>query len=385
MRRACLLLMSLLYLFVSGCSLGGSAEGRAEKRSARPPVAVDIAAAESSRLVEGINVTGTLAPKFEVDVKSEIMGVVKEVQVNEWIRVKKGTVLARIDSRELDASSKRAEAALESAKASYLQSRVGDNRASRELTRMKKLREYGLATQQNLDDSGTEAEASAARVKAANAQVRVASEDYRQARTRLSKGVITAPIDGVVSMRRVNVGDLVGEMGVDRPLFHIVDNRILNLTVSVPSIEMARVRVGHELHFTTDAHPGRTFIGKIMFINPSVNETDRALKVIAEVDNTAEELKGGLFIKGRIIVGERSNVVQVPRTALMGWDVTGRKARIFVVSGDTAAMREVKTGVLSGDRVEIVEGLKQGESYILKGGFNVREGDRLILANGRGA
>jgi membrane fusion protein, multidrug efflux system len=384
MKRAFLLLMSLLYLSVAGCSTGGSAASPAERKSARPPVAVDVAVAESSKFVEGINVTGTLAPKFEVDVKSEIMGIVKDVHVNEWIRVKKGTVLARIDSRELDSSAKRAEAALESAKASHLQSRAGDNRANRELDRMKKLREFGLATQQHLDDAGTEAEASVARVNAARAQVRAAQEDYRQARTRLSKGVITAPIDGVVSMRRVNVGDLVGEMGIDRPLFHIVDSRILNLTVAVPSIDMAGVRVGQELHFTTDAHPGRTFIGKVMFINPSVNETDRALKIIAEVDNSAEELKGGLFVKGRIIVGERDNVVQVPRTALMAWDVKGRKAKIFVVSGDTAGLREVTTGALAGDKVEIVDGLKKGESFILKGGFNVRDGDRLILAGRQG-
>jgi RND family efflux transporter MFP subunit len=372
--------MFLLSLAAAGC-WGGDAANTAEQKSARPPVAVETAVAGASRLIEAVSVTGTLAPKYEVDVKSEVVGIVREVLVTEWVKVRKGAVLARIDSRELEATAKRAAAALESAKASYLQSQAGDRRANRELERMKKLREAGLATQQNLDDAMTEAEASASRVSAARAQVEAAREDHVQAKTRLSKGVITSPIDGVVSLRRANVGDLVGEMGMNMPLFHIVDNRVLNLTVSVPSVDMARVRLGQKLEFSTDAHAGRTFAGKVMFINPSVNEADRSMKIIAEVNNASGELKGGLFVKGSIIVGQKDDVVQVPRTALLGWDAIGKKAKIYVVAGDAAAVREVRTGALSDDKVEIVDGLKKGESYILRGGFNVKDGDRLIINN----
>lgn len=384
MKRAGLLFILLLSLIAAGCR-GGDAANNAEQKSARPPVAVETAVAGASQLIEAVSVTGTLAPKYEVDVKSEVVGVVREVHVTEWVRVRKGALLARIDSRELEATAKRAAAALESAKASYLQSQAGDRRATRELERMKKLKEAGLATQQNLDDAMTEAEASASRVSAARAQVEAAREDCIQAKTRLSKGIITSPIDGVVSLRRVNVGDLVGEMGMNMPLFHIVDNRVLNLTVSVPSVEMARVRLGQKLQFTTDAHAGRTFAGRVMFINPTVNEADRSMKIVAEVNNASGELKGGLFIKGNIVVGQKDDVVQVPRTALLGWDAIGKKARIYVVNGGVAAVREVRTGALADDRVEIVDGLKKGESFVLRGGFNVKEGDRLIITAAPGA
>jgi membrane fusion protein (multidrug efflux system) len=381
MKRVQLLLLLLsLYLSIMGCSESNDVTNSSDRKSARPPVAVEIAQAEFGTMVEGIDVTGTLAPKFEVDVKSEIVGTVYSVNVNEWIRVKKGTTLARIDAREQTAIVKRAEATLESAKASAMQAKVAANRAERERERMRKLKEVGLATQQGVDDAETEAAAASSRIDAANAQVRSAREELLQAGIRLSKGIITAPIDGIVSMRRVNVGDLVGEAGVDKPLFHIVDNRILNLTVSVPSSEMSRIRLGQQVQFMTDALPGKTFIGKVMFINPSVNELDRALKINAEVRNASEELKGGLFVKGRIIMGTRQNVVKVPRTALIGWDVAGKKAKLYVVESDLARLREVKIGAVMQDKVEIMEGLKKEESYVLRGGFNVKDGDRLIVA-----
>lgn len=381
MKRVQLLLLLLSFaLLITGCSGNGGTTNSNDRQSARPPVAVEVAQAEAGTMIEGIDVTGTLTPKFEVDVKSEIVGTVYSVHVNEWIRVKKGTPLARIDAREQSALVKRAEAALESAKAAGMQAKVAANRAERERERMKKLKEVGLATQQGVDDAETESAASSSRIDAANAQVRLAQEELRQARTRLSKGIITAPIDGIVSLRRVNVGDLVGEAGLDKPLFHIVDNRILNLTVSVPSVEMSRIRLGQQVQFMTDALPGKTFLGKVMFINPSVNEIDRALKINAEVNNASEELKGGLFVKGRIIIGARENVVMVPRTALTGWDVAGKKAKLYTVEGNLAKLREVKIGAVMQDKVEILEGLKKDESYVLRGGFNVKDGDRLIVA-----
>jgi RND family efflux transporter MFP subunit len=369
--------------FMAACSKGGDAAKQATPEDSRPPVAVEASLATSGVLTEGIDVTGTLAPKFEVDVKSEVAGLVSEVYVTEWVRVKKGEPLARIDIREQEAFVKRTEAALESAKSSELQARVADNRARRELERMKKLKEHGLATEQALDDAVSEAEAAASRVEAAHSQVRAAEEDLNQVRTRLDKGRIFAPIEGIVSERRANVGDLVGEAGANQPLFHIVDNRVLNLTVSVPSAAMGNLHRGQPLEFTTDAFHGKTFRGTVMFINPAVNEADRSVRVIAEVDNAAGELKGGLFVQGRIVTGKRG-VILVPREALSGWDVVGRKAKLFIVEGERAKSREVRTGATTGGVVEITAGLKAAEAYVVRGAFNVKEGDRLIIARKQG-
>jgi len=385
MKRTVASAFMLILFLLTACSQGGDAAKPAATEAIRPPVAVETVVAAAAALTTGIDVTGALAPKFEVDVKSELTGLVREVYVTEWVRVKKGEPLARIDVREQESFEKRTEAALESAKASLLQARVAETRARRELERMKKLKDAGLATQQALDDAGTEAEAAASRIEAARAQVSAADEDLSQVRTRLGKGLINAPIAGIVSERRANVGDLVGEAGSNQPLFHIVDNRILNLTVTVPSGVMAGLRRGQPLEFTTDALPGRIFRGTVMFINPAVSGADRSVRVIAEVNNAGEELKGGLFVKGRIVTGSRSGVILVPREALSGWDIVGQKARIWIVAGDRAKGREVKTGPATEAGVEIVAGLNPGEAYVVRGAFNVKEGDALLIARKQGA
>jgi RND family efflux transporter MFP subunit len=366
----------LVLAIAAGCTGRETSDGRPGGKDAGKPIAaVEASRVTEGALTEGIGVVGTLAAKFQSDVKSEVSGSVADVYVTEWVRVKKGAPLARVDTREAEAVRKRAEASVEMAKAGLLEARAAANRAEREYERAAKLKEAGLVTQQNLDDALTQLEAADARVAAANAQVAAAEEDVRQAATRISKAVIRAPFDGIVAERSVNAGEVVGEM--QKVVFRIVDSRLLDLTVSVPSAGMGAVRVGQPLTFSTDAIPGKSFSGKVRFINPVVNETDRSVKVVAEVRNKAEELKGGMFVKGRIITGQRNGVLLVPRPALVTWDVAARTGEVLVLDKDIARRRPVRTGSVSGDLVEIASGLASGETVVTRGGFNVKDGDRV--------
>jgi membrane fusion protein (multidrug efflux system) len=378
-----LILIAALVFHAYGCTSRGDAKtGKADKAE-RPPVAVETLPVAASEMTEGVDVVGTLTPKFETEVKSQVLGLVREVYVTEWVTVKKNAPLARVDASEIEALVKKAEAAVELSKAGCLQAQVAAQRAEREKARMQKLGEFGLSTQQSLDDAESEAEAANARVDAAHAQIRAAEADLHQLRTRLSKGLIRAPMDGTVSLRDVNVGDLASDAAAAKPLFKIVDNRILNITVTVPSVQMAKVKVGDTLTFSVDALPGRTFSGRVMHINPAVNEADRSVKVIAEMSNTSGELKGGLFAKGSIKTGERRNVIQVPRSALIGFNVAAKKAGLYVVKGDTAHYKEVTTNALAGDQVEIAHGLNPGEKLVVRGAFNLKDNDRVVVPSGQ--
>lgn len=377
-----LIILLMVALCFTGCRAKGDA--KAGKSSERPPVAVEIVTVAASELTEGVDVVGALTPKFEAEVKSQILGLVREVYVAEWVSVKKGTPLARINVSETEAMVKKAEAAVESAKAGYLQAQVSAQRAEREKTRMRKLREFGLSTQQNLDDTESEEAAAQARVAAASAQIRAAEGDLRQLQARLSKGLIRSPLDGIVSLRDVNVGDFASDAAAGKPLFRIVDNRILRITATVPSVEMAGLNAGNVLTFSVDSFPGKTFSGKVMHINPSVNEADRSVKVIAEIPNGSGELKSGLFAKGRIVTGVRKNIIQVPRSALIGLNVASKKAALFVVKDGKARYRDVVTGAVSGDRVEIASGLETGEQLVVRGGFNLKDDDKVLLPTGLG-
>jgi len=358
------------------CGAAYMAEGRTESRpvrkAGRPPVTVDVAAVANGELTQAIDVVGSLAPRFSADVKSEVSGVVRDVYVTEWVAVRKGARLARLDTTELEAS-------IDAIKAAAVQARVGEARARREYERAVQLKQYGLITAQHVDEAKSALEAAEAASEAADAQVRAAG-------ARFQKCFLAAPIDGVVALRNVNIGDRAENMGGGEPLFRIVDNRTLDLTVSVPSSKLGDLRLGQPLEFTTDAVAGRTFRGRVMFINPSVDEANRSVKVVAEVPNPDGVLKGGLFVKGRIVVATKPAVAQVPVEALQNWNVAGRTADVFVVRDGQADRRAVTTGAANGRSVEIASGLVPGEQVVTRGAFAVRGGDRVtVTRTGKGA
>jgi RND family efflux transporter MFP subunit len=369
--RLVLAALILILPITWACSDETPAAGAVAATSERPPVAVTVVTAATASLTESIEVVGSLEPKFWVDVKSEVTGTVTEVFVTEWVAVKRGAPLARLDTTET-------EAGIEALKAAVAQARIAEARAKREYDRAQQLKEYGLITPQNYDEAKTAVEASESSTSATLAQVRAAE-------ARLAKSLLKAPMDGVVALRTVNVGDRLENMGNNTPAFRIVDNRLLDLTVSVPATRLSKVKVGQPLEFTTDAAPGRTFRGKVMFINPALDEASRSARVIAEVPNTEGLLRGGSFAKGRIVVAERPDVLQVPREALLNWDLERRTADVFVVNGAAADRRAVQVGMTTSGGVEVLSGLTPGDRVVVRGGFALRPGDKVVVAGGQGA
>jgi membrane fusion protein, multidrug efflux system len=365
---------ALITLMVALAATGGCNKGENRTQTmevGRPPVGVSVTPATQANLDETIEVVGTLQAKFSADVKSEITGTVTDVYVTEWVPVKKGAKLARLDTRET-------EAGIEALKAAEAQARVAENRAKREYERAQQLNQYGLITPQALDDAKTAVESAEAGSAAARAQIRTAE-------TRLSKALITAPMDGVLALRGVSVGDRVENMGGNTPMFRIVDTRLFDLNVSVPSSRLATVREGQVLEFSTETQPGRTFTGKVKFINPMLDPASRAAKVIVEVPNPDGELKDGAFVKGNIITGSRKSVLQVRKEALLNWNLETKKAELFVVDGEKAQKRDVTIGTTNGVAVEVLSGVAAGDKVVTRGAFALKDGDRVVVGNGEGA
>lgn len=355
--------VALLAATLAGCGRAAAPEG-----AGRPPVAVEVAAATTADLEESVDVVGTLAAAREADVRSEYSGTVAEIFVTQWVKVRAGAPLARLDSREV-------EAGVAAARAAALQAEAAAARASRELARSVQLKQAGLATQQSVDEATTADEAARAALAAARAQLEMAE-------ARLAKATLVAPIDGVVAERNVGVGDYVENMGNPPPMFRIVDNRSLELTASVPTASLAELAVGQPVSFTADALPGRELAGTVAYINPAADEASRTVRVKVEVPNPDESLKSGLFVEGRIVTGRRPGVVVVPRAALVSWDTAAATATLFVVEGDHARRLEIATGRADGDRVEVLRGLEAGRPVVTRGGFNLRDGDRVAVAAG---
>ena len=359
-------------VLVAGAACSGAPAGSAPGSTAgKPAVAVTAAPVVLGTFQNTIEVVGSLAPKYSTDVKSEVTATVVDVYVTEWVPVRKGDRLARFDTTEV-------EAGIAALKAIEAQARVAESRAKREYERAQQLQKYGLITPQAFDDAKSAVEAAEAATAASAAQIKTGQ-------ARLAKSLLLAPMDGVVAFRGVNVGDRVENMGGNSPLFRIVNNRVLDLTVAVPSTRLADVKVGQAMEFTADALPGRTFTGKVMFINPEIDVASRSAKVVAEVVNQDGALKGGMFAKGRIVVSNREGVLQVPRESLQNWNLDQQTAEVWVVKGEQVEKRTVATGASADGIVEVVSGVQAGDQVVTRGGFNIRPGDRVAISKGEGA
>ncbi|MDO9109231.1 MAG: efflux RND transporter periplasmic adaptor subunit, partial [Desulfatirhabdiaceae bacterium] len=191
--------------------------------------------------------------------------------------------------------------------------------------------------------------------------------------------IIASPIQGTVSQRIVDAGDFVDKGGA---LFSIVDNRILDFTASVSSLDLSLVSEGQSLHFSVDGFPEKTFQGVIKRVNPVVSSSDRSGKIIAEVKNTADILKGGLYARGYVVVEERPNVLTLPKSALLAWDMQNHASSVFVVDdGGIASLRQLTTGLSHEDSIEISSGVSETDQVVVRGGFNLKSGDRVQMAS----
>ncbi len=370
----------ILALALSGCggSSSDSPAGDTTTVTGKAPVAVETVAAAYAPLAEGIDVVGTLTAKHAAVIRPEAPGIVTEIYVEEWVPVAAGAALARLDTREADATLQQAKASVEAARAMVLQAEVGEQRAAREMARMTDLKTYGLVTRQQFEDAGTAHEAAKAMTAAARAQLQVAQEGLRQAQTYASKKIIRSPIAGVIAQRDVNIGSVVN----DKQMFRVVDNRVLDLTVSVPERSSAAVCPGQSIIFSSDALAGETFTATVKRVNPAVDARDRAVQVMAEIANAAGPLKDGMFVRGRILTGNDSPVLVIPRSALTAWELGARQGTVFVLNGETVRQATVGTGRGSGDLVEIIAGLNPGDRVITGGNYQLQDGDQVTVSIG---
>ncbi len=194
---------------------------------------------------------------------------------------------------------------------------------------------------------------------AAQAGVEQARAAVDLAALQVQKTSIASPLDGVVSQKLMAEGAMAAPT---TPLMMIV-SRNVEITVNVEEARIAALRVGQPANITVSAYPGVNFPAQVSAISPSVDPRNRtvAVKIRPEQDN---RLLDGMFAQVSIIASEERQVLQVPLSAIS--ERNGQKT-VFVVTGDTVIARAVTTGLADGARVEIIEGLAEGEQVVSQG------------------
>jgi RND family efflux transporter MFP subunit len=308
---------------------------------------VEVQPVARGSIARQVTVSGVVEPLRLIGVNTQLSGAVNSVHVQEGDRVRRGTVLARMDSREIAAQLEAAVASFEVARAAY--------------ERAEQLRERRVITLPEYERERTA-------YAAANAQV-------DQLRTRLGYATVTAPLEGVVTEKRVEAGDVVGNQA---RLFTIADVSELVARMGVSELDVVELEQGDRVSITLDAFPNRQLQGRIRRIFPSADPTTRLLPVEVVFDReSAQFARPGFLARVTFDLATSEDVLLLPVGAVLGGQGT---QAVFIVENGTATRRSVTTGLTSQGRVEIVSGLTEGEHVVVVGNNNLRDGMSVRVA-----
>lgn len=315
------------------------------KESNNGAVPVLTATVAPTKFDQNILANGTFAPVHEIEFPSEVSGRITELYVKEGSVVKKGQLLARIDNEVANAD-------LQSAKAGLSQAKVDKER-------YEKAFQSGGVTQKQMDDMKLQYDNAAAK--------------YTAARRKVDDSYIKAPISGTINNKMVEVG---AYLSPGTKMFEIVDVSKLKLVVAVPELQVVQLQNGQEVKVTSNVFPEVVYNGKITFI-ASKGDNSMNYPVEVEVTNVAgKEVKAGMYGTANFMLPEQKDAILIPRTAFYG-GVNSNS--IFVFENGTAKTRKVIAGRIMGDKVEIRDGLKEGETVITSGQVNLADGVKVTM------
>jgi RND family efflux transporter MFP subunit len=309
-------------------------------------IAVRIDTVKREALELGFGSNGTFIPKQELKFSAEKPGRVTRVLVDEGDRVSIGQVLATIRTDQLSVD-------VQNAKANY------DN-ALKDKERYENAFKTGGVTQQQLDQ---------ARLALQNAKSKL-----DLAGISLGDANIRATISGIVNKRFIEPGAVVAAGG---QLFELVNVSSLKLAVTVNEAQVASLKIGDKIKVTASVFPGKEFSGRVTFISPKADNSLNFPVEIEVANNKDNDLKAGMFGTAIFDFPQQAPLVTVARTAFVG---SVSSNQVFVVGKDSTAMlRKVTAGRVIGDKVEIIDGLKEGEIAIVSGQVNLADGAKINI------
>ena len=290
-----------------------------ELRRTTTPVRFETGRATRGDLVANVVSTGTLEAVKTVEVGTQANGIIRELDADFNSVVHKGQVIARLDPTFIDAQIDQGRALVEKAKADVENLRVALDDANRQLARAEALFAKQLLDQSDLDAARVAAEEAAAAVKAGQAQVTQAQAMVDENLVNREHTIITAPIDGIVIARNVDIGQTVVSNMQAQTLFEIAEDLTkMQLNASIDESDVARVRPGDAVTFTVDAYPDDTFRGTVaqVRLNPMIDQNVVTYTTVIDVPNRDLELRPGMTANVTVRVDSRRDVLRIPSNAL---------------------------------------------------------------------
>ena len=346
-----------LYLFMGHSSNGG------------PQIAYVTVPVEKGTLKAEINSTGTIKPRVEVQVGSQVSGTIKKLYADFESVVKEGDLIALIDPDTYKAKVGQAKANLLSAKANLEKAEVSLIDQIRTLRRKEELVKTNAISQQDFDTAQTNVDAARAQVDAAKAAVAQMEANLDEAELNLKYTRIVAPVNGIVTARNMDAGQTVTASFQTPVLFRIAEDlTLMQVYTSVDEADIGRVRVGQQAVFTVPAFPEELFTASVTQIrnDPQIQQNVVTYNVILDVSNNQLKLRPGMTTNVQIHLSEVQDALIVPQQAFH-FSPRGEKKLTSNLQAPASGQRRlwklegknqlkpliVGIGIVGGDRVQI--------------------------------
>ncbi len=368
-------------------------------------VPVQIATVGRENLISKVSANGKVQAVKKADISANLVGQVTRLAVKEGDVVKKGQFLMEIDPRSAKASTEASQAGMQALLSDLASAQANLVQARADFERAKANRSAGIISAADFERAKTAFETAQGNVNATQKRAEQARAQNAQSRVGLSFTTIESPIDGVVTARRIELGETAVPGIQNQPgtvLLTISDMSKIEAEMEVDEASIPTVKLGQKAVVRIDAYPNRTFDGQVTEVGGSpilkanVNEAIK-FKVKVWIKDPPLTIKPGLSAQADIFTGSRDNVVAIPIQALITREIkpkAGEKLQpgaprdeegVYLAEGGKSRFVPVKTGLLGELNVEVTEGLKGGERVItgpfkalreMKGGEEVKEDKR---------
>jgi membrane fusion protein (multidrug efflux system) len=329
----------------------------------------------SRPLDQTIILPGEFTPYLSVAIHAKVAGFVQRIEVDRGSVVKEGQLLATIIAPELNAQRAEAEAKVQTAEAQRAESEARVASAQSTYERMKAASATPgviagnelIQAEKQLDAERAKAAADKAAVEAARAAVKAVQELEAYLR-------VTAPFAGVVTTRNVHPGALVGTGGSSLPMFVLETVNRLRLVVPVPEAEVGGIVKGAKVAFSVPAYPSEMFAGTVTRIARSIDAKTRTMPVELDVVNSNGRLAAGMYPAVKWPIRAKQSILLVPSTSVVS---TSERMFVIRIKDGSAEWVDVKKGPAEGDLVEVIGPLHEGDTVLVRGTDEIREGSHL--------
>tara|TARA_R100000005_G_C5003671_1_gene212191 strand:+ start:5647 stop:6930 length:1284 start_codon:yes stop_codon:yes gene_type:complete len=382
---------------------------------------VEVAQISAIDIVETVAATGKIQPEIEVALSSEVSGEIIELPVKEGQTVEKGDLLVKINPDLIQAAVSQSQAGLQNVRAQYAQAQASEKNARLNYERNKALFEKGVISKSEWDKSVADYDMAQANAKAAYYNVQSASANVKQSVDNLSRTTIYAPMSGTISKLSVELGErVVGTAQMaGTEIVRVANLQNMEVEVDVNENDIVKVSVGDSTIVEVDAYLKREFKGIVTEIANSAESALTAdqvtnfkvkVRILPESYKDLTEGKPESFSPFRpgmtatvdIITNKKKNIIGVPiSSVVIKTDTTDTKKSyttnetstataekfeaVYVKEGNEAKLRVVKTGIQDDSNIEIISGLKEGET-VITGPYNtvtksLKQGDKVEVSS----